>query len=318
MIANLYIHKDAFQYNGTDSEEQVRNKLYAFASDMRVVVYENSAENVFRVSADALNCEVFSGVSLIQAPSVYLDGDLSCIMYTMLANTSSEYIGTIEEIQSLTAYRPEETEINTLLYLNRSIAVRDNTRYIQFDNYEIVYNQSSWVTLRRQILGNHPGTTTSFIRDCRKYFSNLAIHDHCINTLEDENYRYLSIIPRKIIYYLSCLNDCFSSVKESHSVTAPDANSLLEDFSGQYGLEEPGSIERDVCKKPLLTFSFSSTADISTSIDMLCEPHLKISQPDFSNQPVDYKTFHPRIYFHFGDSSVENGRILVGIIGKHV
>lgn len=318
MIANLYIHKDAFQYNGSDSEELVRNKLRALANDMRAVVYENLDENVFHVSADALNCDVFSGVSLIKAPSIYLDGDLGCIMYAMLANTSAEFTRTIDEIQSLSAYRPDEKEINTLLYLNRSLPNRDDTHYIQFENYEIVYNYFSWITLRRQILGNHPGTTTTFIHNCRKYFSNLVIHEHCIETLEDENYQYLSLVPRKIIYYLSCLNDCFCRVKESHIRHSPDANSILEDFSGQFGLEEPGSIERDVRKKPLLTFSFTSSADASVSVNVLCEPHLKISQPDNSNQSVDYKTFHPRIYFHFGDASVENGRILVGIIGKHV
>ena len=318
MIANLYIHKDDFQYNGTDSKEQVELKMRALANDMRAVVYENNDENVFHGSNEALNCEVFSGVSLINALSVFLNGDLCGIMYSMLANTAEESRESVEELQPLTIYRPDEEEVNTLLYLNRSYAEREKAHYIQFENYEIVYNQSSWITLRRQILGNHPGTATAFIRDCRKYFCNLAIHDHCIDTLVDENYQYLSLVPRKIVYYLSCLNDGFSAVRESHSNIAPDANSILEDFSGQYGLEMPGSIERDASKKPLLTFTFTSTADTNVAIDMLCEPHLKISQPDFSNQPVDYKSFHPRIYFHFGDATVENGKILVGIIGKHV
>lgn len=318
MIANLYIHKDAFQYNGTDSKEQVEQKMRALANDMRAVVYANSDENIFYVSDEALNCEVFSGVSLINAPSVFLDGDFSGIMYSMLANTAEEYEEPVEVLQTKTIYRPDEEEVNTLLYLNRSSTERDKAHYIQFDNYEIVYNQSSWIMLRRQILGNHPGTATEFIRDCRKYFCNLAIHDHCIDTLEDENYQYLNIVPRKIVYYLSCLNDGFCAVKESHTTTATDANSILEDFSGQYGLEKPGSIGRDVSKKPLLTFPFSSTADPNVKIEMLCDPHLKISQPDFSNQPVDYKSFNPRIYFHFGDTAVENGKILVGIIGKHV
>jgi len=318
MIANLYIHKDAFQYNGTDSEEQVNQKLRALANDMRAVVYENNDENVFHVSIEALNCEVFSGVSLINAPSFFLDGDLSGIMYSMLANTAEEYRGPVEELQTMTVFRSDEEEVNTLLYLNRSYSEIDKAHYIQFDNYEIVYNNSSWITLRRQILGNHPGTATEFIRDCRKYFCNLVIHDHCIDTLEDENYQYLNVIPRKIVYYLSCLNDGFCAVKETHATFAPDANSILEDFSGQYGLEMPGSIERDASKKPLLTFSFTSTSDTRVAIDMLCEPHLKISQPDNSNLSVDYKSFHPRIYFHFGDAAVENGKILVGIIGKHV
>lgn len=318
MVANLYIHKDAVQYNGTDSEEQVKNKLQALANDMRAVVYEGRNENVFYVSTDALKCEVFLGKSLIEAVSAYLDGDLCSIMYAMFANTSEECQRTIEEIHTLIAYKKDEKEVNTIVQLNHPSVKIDNTHYIQFNSYEIVYNRSSWITLRRQILGNHPGTAASFIYDCRKYFSNLAIHDHCIETLQDDNYKYLDVASRRIVYYLSCLNDGFSRIKEAHTRIAPDANSIIEDFSGQYGLDEPGSIERNICKKTLLTFSFLSSTVPHRLIDMLCEPHLKISQPDYSNLLVDSKTFHPRIYFHFGESSVENGKILVGIIGRHI
>lgn len=318
MIANLYIHKDAFQYNGTDSEEQVKQKIHALANDMRAVVYENSNENVFHVSEDALNSEVYSGVTLINAPSKYLEGDLCGIMYSMLANTSDQYESSIEDLYSLTSYSPDEEEANTLVVLNRPFVERDITHYIQFDKYEIVYNQSSWVTFRRQILGNHPGTSSDFIINCRKYFDNLVFHDNCIDTLQDDKYEYLSLVPRKIVYYLSCLNDGFTEVRRSHANMAPDPNSILEDFSGQFKLDEPGSLERDVTKKQSLTFSFVSTEDTSVTVNMLCEPHLKISQPDDKKFVVDFRSFHPRIYFHFGDPYVENGKILIGIIGRHI
>lgn len=322
MIANLYLHKDAFEYNGTDAQEQVKDKLRAFADDMRDIVYGHSDENVFCVSSEVLTCEVFTGVTLINSISSYLDGDQVAIMFSVLANQSEEYSHSLEELKSMAKYRPEEDSVTSIVYLNKSRSEMDLTHFIQFDDYEIVYDKSSWITLRRQILGNHPGNPTSFVLECEKYFTDLAIHSHCVESLQDDNYQYLDIIPRKIVYYLSCLNDGFKTIKERHRDQAPDANSILSDFSGCYGLDEPGSIERDPGKKGSLTYVFKRTKcdpDESPDVSMLCEPHLKISQPDPNREGgIDYKTFHPRIYFHFGDEKVEGGKILVGSIGAHI
>lgn len=322
MIANLYLHKDAFEYNGTDSQEQVKDKLRAFADDMRDIVFGHTEQNVFRVSSDALTCEVFTGVSLINSISSYLEGDQVAIMFSVLANQSEEYSHSLEELKSMAQYSPGEETVTSIVYLNKPRTEKDLTHYIQFDNYEIVYDKSSWITLRRQILGNHPGSPASFIQDCGKYFTDLAFHRHCVDSLQDDYYQYLDVIPRKIVYYLSCLNDGFKTIKDRHINNSPDANSILSDFSGCYGLDEPGSIERDLGKKVLLTYVFTKTeCEPGGGVDapMLCEPHLKISQPDTNREGnIDYRTFHPRIYFHFGDNRVERGKILVGSIGAHV
>lgn len=322
MIANLYLHKDAFEYNGTDSQDQVIDKLRAFADDIRDIVFSHTDENVFCVSSEALTCEVFTGVSLINSISSYLDGDQVAIMFSVLANQSQEYSHSLEELKSMAQYRFDEKTVTSIVYLNKPRTKKDITHYIQFDDYEIVYDKSSWITLRRQILGNHPGSPDSFIEDCGKYFTNLAIHRHCVDSLQDDYYHYLDVIPRKIVYYLSCLNDGFKTIRDRHIDNAPDANSILSDFSGCYGLDESGSIERDPGKKGLLTFVFNKSAcveDDARGIPMLCEPHLKISQPDSPRVGgIDFRTFHPRIYFHFGDETVEDGKILVGSIGAHV
>ena len=55
-------------------------------------------------------------------------------------------------------------------------------------------------------------------------------------SLEDQ-YKYLEIVPRRLVYYLSCLNDQFHNVKEAHRNISPDANSILEDFSSRFGLD---------------------------------------------------------------------------------
>lgn len=322
MIANLYLHKDAFEYNGIDSQDQVKDKLRAFADDMRGIVYSHSDENVFCVTSEVLTCEVFTGVTLINSVSSYLDGDLVAIMYTILANQSEEYNHSLDELKIMAQYRPDEEIVTSIVYLNKPKSEIEQAHFMQFDNYEIVYDKLSWITLRRQILGNHPGDPASFVVECEKYFTDLAIHSHCVESLQDDYYQYLDVIPRKIVYYLSCLNDGFKTIRDRHRDNAPDANSILSDFSGCFGLEVPGSIERNPCKKDSLTYVFKKTQfelDEDPNVPMLCEPHLKISQPDPGREGgVDYKTFHPRIYFHFGDEKVEGGKILIGSIGAHV
>lgn len=322
MIANLYLHKDAFEYNGTDSQEQVIDKLRAFADDMREIIFSRADENVFCVSPEVLTCEVFTGVTLINSISSHLDGDHVAIMFSVLANQSEVYNHSLEELKSMAKYHSDEETVTSIVYLNKPRSEKDLTQYIQFDDYEIVYDKSSWITLRRQILGNHPGTPDSFVQDCGKYFSNLAFHSHCVDSLQDDHYQYLDIIPRKIVYYLSCLNDGFNTIRDRHLDNAPDANSVLSDFSGCYGLDEPGSIERDPGKKDSLTYVFKKTnylPEENPYVPMLCEPHLKISQPDPHREGgIDYKTFHPRIYFHFGDEKIEGGKILIGSMGAHV
>lgn len=322
MVANLFLHKDAFAYNGTDTEDQVKDKLRSFVDDMRDIVYVHNGENVFYVSTDFLDCEIFSGISLIESLTEFLDGDRQGIMYSILANTSEQHNYSMEDLKRKAQYRPDEEEVNSLVLLNCPTKMKDSSYYIQFDNYEIVYDTSSWITLRRQILGNHPVAPEVFVKECRKYFNNLVFHEACIESLQDNNYQYLNYIPRKIIFYLSCLNDCFALVREEHKTLDPNANSILSDFSGRCGLDEPGSIERNPAKKPFLTFKFKRTGTYGEEHEvkeMLCEPHLKISQPD-SNCRLDVndKTFHPRIYFHFGEETVENGRILIASIGKHL
>ena len=70
-------------------------------------------------------------------------------------------------------------------------------------------------------------------------------------------------------------------------------------------------------KKPRLTFDFRTNE--GGRRDVLCEPHLKITQIDSNcTSTVHYLTFNPRIYFNFGEPTVEDGKILVGSIGRHV
>ena len=324
MIANLYLHTESFKYNGTNSSDEVATKIKRLIEDMRDVIYNSSNENVFKVPTQIYNCPIFKEQTIVDFANAYLDGEQQVLMYSVLGNTSDDYSLTYEELEQKCLYQENETEINSILILNRRKDDEEKNAdkkepYIQFDKYKIIYDLLSWKTLRRQIIGNHPGTPTEFIGECRKYFDILDIHNNCIKSLEEDN--YLETIPRKIVYYLSCLNDGFYSVMRRHTDKEEDANSILADFSGEYGLDEPGSLERNPEKKPSLTFCFKIKDKDGNNHEhkILCEPHLKISQPDasYKGSSINYLKFHPRIYFKFNYPNAPE-KIFIGSIGPHL
>jgi hypothetical protein len=186
-------------------------------------------------------------------------------------------------------------------------------RYITFDEYTIVYSRDSLVKLRRQILGNHPGSVDNFLSECRKWFLNLEFHDNCKKSLITD-YIYLDIIPRKLVYYLSCLNDGYAEIHKEHQHHDQGINNTLKDFSGKYGLEDVGSRQGNPHEKAKLTFDFVVNG---MTKQLYCEPHLKISTPDNGKICNDLRKFNPRIYF-YPNYCVDSGIIYVGSMGTHL
>ena len=336
MTANLYLHPDTFTYNRVDSKELVVGKLHTLVDDMTKVVYEHRSENKFKVPWSFASVLVYDGMTIINLVEDCLDPDEKAVFYTMIGDTSDEYDNvTLEELREKCRFRDDEQEVNSILVFNVPDEDLSNEQkakteeaklfhqtiindYITFDKYEVVYSKQTWIHLRRQILGNHPGNPDSFLVECKKYFPNLCFHDNCSSSLVDSNFNYLETSPRKIVYYLSCLNDKFREVCDEHKLKGSDANTILKDFSGRYSLDEPGSLQQNPEKKTLLTYSFFRN-DMS-KCDVVCEPHLKISQKDDNSKVknIDYSKFHPRIYFYFADPNVEGAKILIGSMGKHI
>lgn len=336
MIANLYMHPDTFIYNKVDTEEIVSAKLAALVEDMTKVVYEYNDENKFKVPTSFPCVLVFQGQTIIDMAEKCLSNDCKGVFYSMLSDTSEVYdVLSLDELRVMCKYREDEEEVNSILVFNvpkenlseeeKASSDKDAkklhktivTDYITFDNYEVVYNKQTWLNLRRQILGNHPETPKRFISECKKYFPNLIFHENCTTSLIDDEFNYLETSPRRIVYYLSCMSDNFQEFYKGYERKG-EPNKLLACFSGLYGLDESGSMQQRPEKKSELTFRFKDKRHIP--YDILCEPHLKISQEDKNCKikNIDHDKFHPRIYFAFPQSEIEHGRIPIGSIGKHI
>lgn len=316
MIAYLNIHPDNFVYNGSDSEADVASKIFSLVSDMRDICYNNTKENIFQCHEDIFSCLVYQNTNIIDFAANHLNFDEQVVFFSIFGNTSNTFKCSLDELRDKCRYDVDEKEVNSMLLLN-SLSIDDPVSPSQFDKYEVIFNHQSWVTLRRQILGNHPGSSEKFIDECRLYFPNLHFHDNCVSSLEEDN--YLECIPRKIVYYLSALNDSFKMIREKHKDRENDANSILEDFSGHCCLDEAGSLQGDPKTKYLRKFVFGyNDNNVKKQIEMECEPHLKIESHDKNYSGRISAPFHPRIYFHFGQQYVEGGKILIGSIGPHL
>lgn len=311
MKTKLYLHNDSIRYNETDSEYQVSNKLVQMAKDLMDARYYKFDFSVC-VSSDLLTTQVFTNTAFIDELQK-LDYEEKNFLFSVIYNTSDECNLSYEKLESICVYDKEEIECNAMLVLNHKDIPNCKTPYISFEKYEVVYNKDSIVKLRRQILGNHPASHQDFLKECRMCFNSICFHDSCLENSDS----YLNWIPRKIVYCLSCLNDCFNSYRSTCGLT--DANSILSGFVGLYGIEE-ASLQRNSVKNRKsqrdLTFTFNKNKE---KIGVYCESHLKINSYDknYSRKKGDPNQIHARLYFHFGLDNVENDKILMGSIGPH-
>ncbi len=77
--------------------------------------------------------------------------------------------------------------------------------------------------------------------------------------------------------------------------------------------DKNASIEGNIKRKKDLTFPFfNQEGDIEL---IYCELHLKLMYDDSGKKLLGKEN---RIYFHEGKSNIQNGRILIGHIGKHL
>ena len=191
MRANLFMLPESFVYNGVDSLDTIKNKLCSLANDMRDIVHIQKEDNVFYYSYSVLCCEIFPDITFLDAIGRYLTKDQKDVFFSIITNEANIHQYSLNELEAKTIYSATEKEVNTLIRFNASkIAVNCND-YMQFDVYEIVYDKSSWLSLRRQILGNHPGDPSFFIDECVKWFPELCFHENCKKSLNVFNKMFL-------------------------------------------------------------------------------------------------------------------------------
>lgn len=335
--AQIILHPGGLKYNGQDSYDEVVYKIKVFITDLARIVKPKDREGfLFKdevlFSESVCTIPVYCNKTLFDIAQDEFKGEEASLFYSFFDEQCYIKEAPWEEVIKKTCPDPNEEKCTAVVVLNNRPQVfhdekekrakenEKNLNYITFDKYEIVYDRCSWLFFRRQVLGNNPGTESEFVQQCRLLFDKLHFSDNCEYSVSG----FLKKIPRKLVYYLSCMNDqlkdqyCCAIEKEQGKF---NVNSFLSDFSGKYGFDESGSMERDTENKKDYTFVFSTSDESSLTQEICCDAHMKIQHFDSNcklQEAVRGEKCHGRIYFNFGDPGDLTDRIKIGSIGIHV
>ncbi|WP_166334435.1 hypothetical protein [Sphingobacterium chungjuense] len=295
MKANFFIIPESFKYSG-DSQCNIEDKLKNFAIDL---------QRIKGISGNHIFCHIdVYGVEIIDSETISdilndpnsssLDRDI--IQQLRIIWELQETSDSIDDICKVYLPSHNEEECYGLIAFNQ---IEDIS-----PEYQLIYGIDGWFKFKRYFLGIYPQNADFFIDECKIYFEFLYFHEDNKNSVK----RIFPSCVKKIIHHLSELNDKFPNSK-----TSPyNRLNTLDNFNVQYVHDgQAASPQGDIRKKRDLTFVFLNKENCSENV--YCELHLKISHDDrnvFSNDR--------RIYFHEGIKQIQDGKILIGHIGKHL
>lgn len=301
MKVNLYLHEGDFVYNGVDDEVDLKQRFVHLMNDLSKI-YQTDVTLYFSSLLPSTN--VYPEENLFQFAERALCEEEKGFFYALWDEDACYFSMDREELESKTHYMPDEKECNARVVLNDvETQEHDSTNYITFDVYKVIYNRQSWNTLQRQILGNHPEDAASFVARCRECFDKLKFGVKCRENME----RSVSVCPRKIVYYLSCINDCFLEFLKGHP-NKKSTNDVLADFAGKYGMDRAGSLQRKSKDKNKYIFDFREE-----NKKYVCDAHFKIQHADCGGNVKEIA----RIYIYYGNAESPEKVVWVGSMGNY-
>jgi len=304
MVAEFYIISESFKDNLNLSASEIEEKIKNMAQDF-VLIKRYKDTNKIYVNHEIYSVIFINGVTISEllfnpmAKEKYIDRDVKLALQKIIQESAlTELI--INEIIELLPKHNEEICYG-LIAFNKIENINSE--------YHIVYNINNWYEFKRYFLGIHPHRNDGeyFIEECKKYFPNLFFHERNKKTVT----YILKDCSRKLIYHLTALNDKF--IYSNNMGT--DRTQTLKHFSLAAELDETASLEGDASRKNNFTFVFINNIGLPENV--CCESHLKLCYNDSYPGDTSYSTDR-RIYFHEGKQNIQQGKILIGHIGKHL
>jgi len=168
------------------------------------------------------------------------------------------------------------------------------------------WDKGTYYRMKRYFLVNTPNKNT-FSEDLPECFENLFFHPDVavsLNTLNNE----FSSIKDEIVAHLGLLEDYHSSFAEHRKANNSNREVSLRfmEFAKISCSPQSG---RDTTKALRKDFLNTKTNEMET---ILCELHTKFNKWNRDRERQD------RIYFHPGKDDIENGKVLIIHIGKHL
>jgi len=303
MIANFYLIPASFERNNELSDYEIEEKIKALHLDF-IKIKKYKDKNKFFIHSDIYSVIFIKNITIsdflfnCKTENKYIDTDVKRALQKIILESAVDEI-TVDEIVEVLLPNHNNENCYGLIAFN----VLEN-----IDNeYQIVYNLNDWYAFRRKFLGMYPKNGDFFIDECKIYFPKLFFHERNKTTVLD----IMKECSKKIVFHLSALND-----KLNDSVYLnTNRYEMLKHFSISAKLDADATLEGNAENKDNFTFDFLNDSGFPEKV--CCEPHLKLCFND--NYPGDsHYSNDRRIYFHEGKPNIQNGKILIGHIGKHL
>jgi hypothetical protein len=306
MIADFYLMGASFEYPAGLSVEDLVTKIENLATDCEYIRQHRVENRRFRHES-------------IYDEKIYLNISIADFLYSNIPAIKKQFGAEVLNALQMIVEKANDTNLSTEDIAELLDTHDENNAYgllglhkvekiagKAIKEYYLVYNKQNWFVFRRHFLGVYPNNTSFFYEEAIKYFPNLYLHERNVGTMRSI---YKDFI-QKMITHLGHLNDRFNEYKEIPYLR----RETLKAFSAGCALDEEATIQGNVKDKNKITFEFENDAKIMEKI--CCESHLKLCYSD--KHPGDKEYYFHRIYFHEGKPNIQNGKILVGHIGKHI
>jgi hypothetical protein len=303
MLAELFIVPESFANNNAFTVEEIEGKVKSLSGDF-IEIRKFKATNQIFVHSDIYNVNFLNGLTigdLLYNPEIAkanIDRDVYNALKTIILESSNAEYTTDEIIQVILPEHNEEICYGLIAF--------DEIPGVD-ENLQIIYSLQGWYNFRRHFLGLYPQNPVFFIDECKNYFPKLFFHERNKTTVG----AILHNCSKTIIFHLAALNDDFRTNVDGHL----NRSEVLRQFSVSNGLPEHASLEGNAAHKPNFTFDFLD--DEGRSVEVCCEPHMKLPYNDYYPGDNSYSRIR-RIYFHEGICDIQENKILVGHIGNHL
>jgi hypothetical protein len=305
MTAEFYIIPESFENAQIFSKDEIEEKIKALAQDFVLIKQYKDTNKIY------VNPQIYSVVfigeatilDLLYNPAIirkHIDRDVRLALQKIIGESATTDVSSEEIIEILLPNHNEE-RCYGLIAFNKMENIKSE--------YQIVYNINDWYAFSRYFLGlyPHPQDGNYFIEECKKYFPCLFFHERNKETVT----YLLKDCSQKTVYHLGALNDKF----KEFSMLKLERAETLKRFSIAAKLDEEASLEGDASRKGDFNFDFVNDKDLPENV--CCEPHLKLCYNDNYPGDTSYSTDR-RIYFHEGKPNIQQGKVLIGHMGKHL
>lgn len=298
MIANLYISSKSFEFNGSDSNSEISEKIANFYN---LVTFVNSLkQDQFFVNWTDLTTTIIASDNLTIDMLVFgqiqdLPIEFQNVAYLLRKIIHSlRHDGSTEDVLIETINKLSENDCNGLVVFNKLYDYKIGLEK------QIITNKDDWYSFHRYYLSYFPIAPEYFLDECKIYFPHLLISECVKREIRDVFNTHI----KKICNYLTFLND--NLLNEWKISPIEDFHIFLDAFYRKYGIDEATN-QGDKNSKLYKDFKLEDGSNKT----IYCNPHLKMFSDDKENS-----NSHCRIYFKTPDKS--DKLIYVGLITKHV